>query len=69
MPTQAVELLTRGGAVPEMHAATIRGVAEADAIAACLGGVKMSVPGLAASKAAARKQGKKCKQQSSRAAL
>lgn len=58
--SQATELLTRGAAVPASHADAMRRVAEADAIAACLGGVKLSVPGLQAAKAAAKK-GKKAK--------
>lgn len=58
--SQATELVTRGAAVPASHADAIRRVAEADAIAACLGGVKLSVPGLQAAKAAAKK-GRKAK--------
>ena len=51
-----LELLARGA--PEKHAEAMRGVPEPDVIAACRGGVKVSVPGLQAAKQAA-KAGKK----------
>lgn len=60
--SQATELLTRGSAVPAAHADAMRRVAEADVVAACLAGVKVSVPGLQAAKAAAKK-GRKAKGQ------
>lgn len=53
-------MLAGGHAVPTSHSDAIRSVPEADTIAACIGGVKMSVPGLQAAKVAAKK-GKKGK--------
>ncbi len=55
---QAAEVLARGHGVVAAHADAIRAVPDTETIAACLGGVKMSVPGLQAAKTAAKK-GKK----------
>lgn len=55
---QAAEVLARGHGVVAAHADAIRAVPDTETIAACLGGVKMSAPGLQAAKAAAKK-GKK----------
>ncbi len=55
---QAVELLCRGHNVPAAHAAMMRAAPEAEVIAAGLGGVKLSIPGLSAAKAAAKRRGK-----------
>ncbi len=57
---QAAEVLARGHGVVAAHAAAIRAVPDTETIAACLGGVKVSVPGMGAAKAAA-KRGKKKK--------
>ena len=57
--SQVVELLTR--TAPEKHAEAMRGVPEPDVIAACRGGVKVSVPGLQAVKQAAKASNKKGK--------
>jgi hypothetical protein len=56
---QVLELLTRGA--PERHAEAMRAVPEPDLIAACRGGVKVSVPGLQAAKQAAKASKKKGK--------
>ena len=56
---QVLELLTRGA--PERHAEAMRGVPEPDLIAACRGGVKVSVPGLQAARQAAKASRKKGK--------
>lgn len=58
---QVVELLTQGANVPATHVEAIKHVPEPDVIAACRGGVKVSIPGLQAAKAAAKAGRKKSK--------
>ena len=52
---QAVELLLRGADVTARERELMRAVPEMDTIAAMLGGVKISVPGLARATQAAKK--------------